>query len=177
MPRRSGALRRCTGMGAKPRAPRLAGFGFVMVPYRSLPLGARSCDLRSITPLSQKCAYQRQPASEEPRVLEVARLGLDETACRSGRLAAATPFRAKRGRPVRRDRASFARGWGFEVMGPAGGNGLGSTFAVWATLPRALPCVVARTRALQKATRLSDDPQCYWQLPRRQLPSRAVLVC
>ena len=29
----------------------------------------RSCDLRSITPLSQKCAYQRQPASEEPRVL------------------------------------------------------------------------------------------------------------
>src|SRR6516165_4014188 len=44
-------------------------------------------------------------------------------------------------------------------------------------LPRALPCVVARTRALQKATRLSDDPQCYWQLPRRRLPSRAVLVC
>src|SRR5215831_20416887 len=76
---RSGALRRCTGMGAKPRAPRLAGFGFVMVPYRSLPLGPRSCDLRSITPLSQKCAYQRQPASEEPRVLEVARLKSDET--------------------------------------------------------------------------------------------------
>src|SRR5215510_766764 len=25
-------LRRCTGMGAKPRAPRLAGLGFVMVP-------------------------------------------------------------------------------------------------------------------------------------------------
>src|SRR5215510_11521427 len=38
MPRRSGALRRCTGMGAKPRAPRVAGFGFVMAPYRSCPL-------------------------------------------------------------------------------------------------------------------------------------------
>src|SRR5262249_31012930 len=30
---------------------------------------------------------------------------------------------------------------------------------------------------LKSATRLSDDPQCYWQLPRRRLPSRAVLVC
>src|SRR5215467_9343396 len=44
-------------------------------------------------------------------------------------------------------------------------------------LARALPCIVARTRALQKATRLSDDPQRYWQLPRRRLPSRAALVC
>src|SRR5262245_42371968 len=103
MPRRSGALRRCTGMGAKPRAPRLAGFGFVMVPYRSLPLGPRSCDLRSITPLSQKCAYQRQPASEEPRVLEVARLKSNETELKlyvavGGSLL--PPFRAKRGRPA-----------------------------------------------------------------------------
>src|SRR5262245_10599534 len=109
MPRRSGALRRCTGMGAKPRAPRLAGFGFVMVPYRSLPLGPRSCDLRSITPLSQMCAYQRQPASEEPRVLEVARLKSDKTelnCMQQGEARCCHAFRAKRGRPVRRDRAS-----------------------------------------------------------------------
>ena len=29
----------------------------------------------------------------------------------------------------------------------------------------------------QTATRLSDDPQCYWQPPRRRPPSRGVLVC
>jgi hypothetical protein len=52
--------------GAFPRAPRPAGFGFVMVPYRSLPLGPRSGDLRSITPLSQERAYQQQPISEVP---------------------------------------------------------------------------------------------------------------
>ena len=62
-------------------------------------------------------------------------------------------------------------------MGPAGRSGLGSTFAVWASAAPCLPCVVARTCALQKATRLSNDPRCYWQLPRRRLPSRAALVC
>src|SRR5215831_20422668 len=46
------------------------------------------------------------------------------------------------------------RRWGLEVMGPAGGNGLGSTFVVWASAAPCLPRVVARTRALQKATRL-----------------------
>src|SRR6516162_11271257 len=34
---------------------------------------------------------------------------------------------------------------------------------------------VGRNR-ISEATRLSDDPQCYWQPPRRRLPSRAVLV-
>jgi signal transduction histidine kinase len=33
------------------------------------------------------------------------------------------------------------------------------------------------TIALGSATRLSDDPQCYWQPPRRRLPSRGGLVC
>jgi hypothetical protein len=58
-------------------------------------LGPRSCDLRSIAPLSQMCAYQRQPASEEPRVVEVARLKSDETelnCMQQWELAAATPF-------------------------------------------------------------------------------------
>ena len=59
-------------------------------------------------------------------------------------------------------------------MGPAGGNGLDSTFA--GASAAACPALW-RERALKKATRLSDDPQCYWQLPRRRLPSRAVLVC
>jgi hypothetical protein len=30
---------------------------------------------------------------------------------------------------------------------------------------------------ISEATRLSDDPQCYWQPPRRRPPSRGVLVC
>src|SRR5215467_2734663 len=64
-----------------------------------------------------------------------------------------------------------------KAMGSVEGNGLGSTFAVWASAAPCLRCVVARTRALQKAIRLSNDPQCYWQLPRRRLPSRAALVC
>src|SRR5262249_38990722 len=64
-----------------------------------------------------------------------------------------------------------------KAMGPVGGNGLGSTFAVGAFAAPCLPWVGARPRALKKAPRLSDDPQCYWQPPRRRLPSRAVLVC
>src|SRR5262245_10257300 len=30
---------------------------------------------------------------------------------------------------------------------------------------------------ISEATRLSDDPRCYWQPPRRRPPSRGVLVC
>src|SRR5262245_61164948 len=46
---------------------------------------------------------------------------------------------ALRPRPSRH--ASDPRGWGFEVMGPAGDNGLGSTFAVGFCWPvRALRC-------------------------------------
>src|SRR5215467_3104876 len=30
---------------------------------------------------------------------------------------------------------------------------------------------------VSEATRRSDDPQCYWQPPRRRLPSSGVLVC
>src|SRR5215831_17980225 len=52
------------------------------------------------------------------------------------------------------DRRSRHRSLGFEVMGPAGDNGLGSTFAMWAPAGpcRALPCAVARTHALQQTT-------------------------
>jgi hypothetical protein len=32
-------------------------------------------------------------------------------------------------------------------------------------------------KRISEATRLSDDPQCYWQPPRRRLPSPGVLVC
>src|SRR5262245_27921974 len=35
----------------------------------------------------------------------------------------------------------------------------------------------ASTLRMAKVSRLSDDPQCYWQPPRRRLPSRGVLVC
>ena len=38
-------------------------------------------------------------------------------------------------------------------MGPAGGNGLGSTFAMWASAGLCLPCAVARTHALQQMPR------------------------
>ena len=33
------------------------------------------------------------------------------------------------------------------------------------------------SKRISEATRLSDDPQCYWQPPRRRLPSRGVPVC
>jgi hypothetical protein len=33
------------------------------------------------------------------------------------------------------------------------------------------------SKRISEATRLSDDPQCCWQPPRRRLPSRGVLVC
>src|SRR5262245_26110575 len=65
--------------GAFPRAPRTAGFGFGMVPYRSLPLRHFSDDLRSITPLSHERAYQQQPASKSPEFLVAFRSQSDET--------------------------------------------------------------------------------------------------
>ena len=78
MPRRSGPQGDARGAGGFSSRTTICRIGFVMVPYRSLPLRHCSGDLRSITPLSQERAYQQPPASKNPRLLW-RRLRSDET--------------------------------------------------------------------------------------------------
>src|SRR5262249_16139276 len=70
-------LRRCTGMGAKPRAPRLAGLGFVMVPLvcrrRQCSCLAASCLVPRIRSAAWRHARDnptQAPSAPQPRLAQ-----------------------------------------------------------------------------------------------------------